>query len=139
MDFQNKRLGKYSDDDSITSITEFTVQKHQPRHSVKGYTRATVAFPALFHGPVLFVPVCLYVAGPGPEDICSLRDVYSGERSGNIRCGFYSSSLQCEQHLFSYTFSSSSIFHFACICVPLFLSLGERSEPHTGVFNRDFA
>ena len=33
-DFQNKRLGKYSDDDSITSITEFTVQKHAARHPV---------------------------------------------------------------------------------------------------------
>ena len=35
-DFLNKRLGKYSDDESITSITEFTVHKHQPRHLVKG-------------------------------------------------------------------------------------------------------
>ena len=33
-DFLNKRLGKYSDDDSITSITEFTVQKHGTRHPV---------------------------------------------------------------------------------------------------------
>ena len=32
--FQNKRLGKYSDDDSITSLTEFTVQKNAPRHPV---------------------------------------------------------------------------------------------------------
>ena len=35
VDFLNKRLGKYSDDDSITSITEFTVQKHTIRHPVK--------------------------------------------------------------------------------------------------------
>lgn len=31
-DFQNKRFGKYSDDDSITSLTEFPVQKHSLRH-----------------------------------------------------------------------------------------------------------
>ena len=32
--FQNKRLGKYSDDDSITSLTEFMVQKSSSRHPV---------------------------------------------------------------------------------------------------------
>lgn len=36
LDFQNKRLGKYSDDDSITSITEFSVQKHS-RHPVRDH------------------------------------------------------------------------------------------------------
>ncbi|XP_019858666.1 PREDICTED: dnaJ homolog subfamily C member 13 [Amphimedon queenslandica] len=32
-DFLNRRFGKYSDDDSITSLTEFPVQKHSQRHS----------------------------------------------------------------------------------------------------------
>ncbi|CAI8019165.1 DnaJ homolog subfamily C member 13 [Geodia barretti] len=31
-DFLERRLGKYSDDDSITSLTEFKVQKHTPRY-----------------------------------------------------------------------------------------------------------
>lgn len=31
-DFLTKRLGKYSDDDSITSLTEFNVQKHTARY-----------------------------------------------------------------------------------------------------------
>jgi len=31
-EFSNKRLGKYSDDDSITSLSEFSVQKHSVRH-----------------------------------------------------------------------------------------------------------
>ena len=34
LDFMSKRLGKYSDDDSITSLTEFKVQKHALRHPV---------------------------------------------------------------------------------------------------------
>ena len=35
-EFHERRLGKYSDDDSITSLTEFSVQKHTSRHTVSG-------------------------------------------------------------------------------------------------------
>ena len=35
-EFRERRLGKYSDDDSITSLTEFSVQKHTCRHIVSG-------------------------------------------------------------------------------------------------------
>ena len=36
-DFHERRLGKYSDDDSITSLTEFSVQKHTTRHVVSDH------------------------------------------------------------------------------------------------------
>lgn len=32
--FQNHRLGRFSDDDSILSLAEFPVTKHSRRHSV---------------------------------------------------------------------------------------------------------
>lgn len=36
-DFMTNRLGKYSADESITSLAEFVVQKITPRHRVRTY------------------------------------------------------------------------------------------------------
>ena len=38
--FQNHRLGRFSDDDSILSLAEFPVTKHSRRHSVSSSIHA---------------------------------------------------------------------------------------------------
>ena len=64
-DFQNRRLGKYSDDDSITSLTEFNVQKHSVRHTVSSTSFA-------YSGELIFD----LITGPCTQDICTVRELH---------------------------------------------------------------
>lgn len=42
--YLNLRFGKYSTDESITSLAEFIVQKISPRHSVSSYVKSENLF-----------------------------------------------------------------------------------------------